>query len=233
MVLQTGPPAQLRCTPVTTRRSIAAPAGLLFAGSLLVSLAGAGLWYDRQAESVTAQAMQFLDRDLAREGWSAEVRQIAAWAIQENDHAGLPFVVIDQARGRVFAFDAKGRLAGSTPILRSPDWVDDGAPPGRFVADTRRSARGGAIIWANGRDTLSLLAAPPTWKRRPVAVHYHGGHPHGRSLHVTGEFYRQHLQAFRQHAGVAYVLPGTLEMRRSLRVYASARGDPHETRSTA
>lgn len=202
----------------------------MFAGSLLVSLAGAGLWYDRHAAAAVADAMTFLDRDLAREGWSAEVRQVTAWAIQENDHAGLPFVVIDQARGRVFAFDAKGRLAGSTAILRSPEWADDGAPPGRFVADTRRSGHANAIVWANERDTLSLLAAPPAWKRQPVAVQYHGRHAHGRTLHVTGEFYRRHLQAFRQQAGVAYVLPGTLEMRRNLRVYAHLRGN---TRSTA
>lgn len=204
----------------------------MFAGSLLLSLAAVGMWFDRHAESTTAQAMTFLDRDLAREGWSAEVRQIAAWAIQENDHASLPFVVIDQARGRVFAFDAGGRLAGSTPILRSPEWADDGAPPGRFVADTRRSARVGAIVWANERDTLSLLAAPPAGKRQPEAVQYHQGSAHGRSLHVASEFYRRHLHPFRQHAGVAYVLPGTLEIRRNPRVYAQAAGH-HATRSTA
>lgn len=194
----------------------------MFAGTLLVSLTVAGVWFDRQAESTTAQAMTFLDRDLAREGWSAEVRQIAAWAIQENDHSSLPFVVIDQARGRVFAFDSSGRLAGSTPILRSPEWADDGAPPGRFVADKRRSARAGAIVWANERDTLSLLAAPPEWKRQPEAVGYHDGAAHRGSLHVAGEFYRTHLHPFRRNAGVAYVLPGTLEMRRNPRVYAQA-----------
>ncbi len=219
---------------MTKRRSIAAPAGLVFAGSLLVALTSAGMWYDHHAARATAEAMAFLDRDLAREGWSAEVRQITAWAIQQNDHAGLPFVVIDQARGRVFAFDATGRLAGSTPILRSPEWADDGAPPGRFVADVRRSGHAGtAIVWANEHDTLALLAAPPAWKRQPVAVQYHAGNPHRRSLHVTGEFYRRHLQTFRHHAGVAYVLPGMLDMRRSLRVYAHGRGDSDQTRSIA
>ena len=221
--------------PVTIRRSIAAPASLVFAGILLAALTSVGMWYDRQAAAATAAAINFLDRDLAREGWSSDVRQIAAWAIQENDHAGLPFVVIDQARGRVFAFNANGRLAGSTPILRSPEWdADDGAPPGRFVADKRRSARVAAIVWANERHTVSLLAAPPAWKGQPVPVRYHHGHGngHGRSLHVASEFYRQHLQSFRRNAGVAYVLPGTLELRRSLRVYANARAEHDHTRST-
>lgn len=202
------------------RPSIAGPAGFLFAGTLVASLLGFGAWYDRQAQAVTDTAMRFLDRDLAAEGWSAQVRQVAAWAIQSNDHASLPFVVIDQARGRVFAFDADGRLAGSTPILSGPDWTDDSAPAGRFVADTRRSARIGMIVWANERDTLSVLAASPEWKGRPVPVRYHRN-DHGRSLHVAGEFYRQHLHAFRQQAGVAYVLPGLLELRDGLRLYAA------------
>lgn len=203
------------------RRSIAAPAGLLFAGALLASLLGFGVMYDQQARSATDAAMSVLDRDLATEGWSAEVRKIAAWAIRSNDHASLPFVVIDQARGRVFAFDGNGRLAGSTPILRGPEWTDDSAPAGRFVADTRRSARVGVIVWANERDTLSLLAASPDWKGRPVPVHYHRDR-HGRSLHVASEFHRQHLHAFRQQAGVAYVLPGMLDMGRGQGLYAAA-----------
>ena len=213
------------------RRSIAAPAGFLFAGTLLASLLGFGALYDRQARSETDAAMSALDRDLATEGWSAEVRQIAAWAIQSNDHASLPFVVIDQARGRVFAFDGNGRLAGSTPILRGPEWTDDSAPAGRFVADTRRSARVGVIVWANERDTLSVLAASPHWQGRPMPVHDHG-YRHGRSLHVASEFYRQHLHAFRQRAGVAYVLPGMLDMRRDTRMYAAAT-PRHDARSAA
>lgn len=214
---------------IPRRRSFAAPASLVFAGSLLASLAGFGVLYDRHAGAAADAALKSLDRDLAREGWSAPVREIAAWAIESHDHAGLPFVVIDQARGRVFAFDANGRLGGSTPILRSPEWADDAAPPGRFVADTRRSAGDGAIVWANGHETLAVLATPPDWKRRPVAVQYHRPH-HSRSLHVAREFYRQHLRAFRQQAGVAYVLPGTLDLRRMPRVYAQS---AHHTRSAS
>lgn len=204
------------------RRPRAGPTGLVFATVLLASLIGFGVFSDRANESATAAAMATLDRDLAREGWSAEVRQIAAWAIGSGDHAGLPFIVVDQARGRLFAFSGKGRLVGSTPILQGDGSTDDGAPPGRFVADTRHAGSDAAIVWANEHDTLLLQAAPPpaAWKQQPVATRYH--RHAGGSLHVAGEFYRQHLRAFRHRASVAYVLPGALGMQRSTRVYTLA-----------
>lgn len=193
--------------------------GVVFAATLLGSVLGFGLLYDRAVETDTAAAMAALDRDLAGEGWSAPVRQVAAWAIQTNDHRGLPFVVIDQAHGRLFAFGGDGRLAGSTPILRDPVGIEPSAPTGRFVADTRRSARAGAIVWAN-EHVLSLDAAPPPARgHEPMAAAFH--HRGSGSLHVAGEFYRRHLNAFRHRSSVAYVLPGELGVQRSQRVYAA------------
>lgn len=206
---------------MTHRRATRLAPGLAFAATLLASVFGFGLWSDRVADADTASAMQSLDRDLAREGWSPEVRQVAAWAIRTNDHRGLPFLVIDQVHARLFAFDGGGRLAGSTPILRNP--VDDElTPAGRFVAESRRSARAGVIVWANEHDTLSLDAAPPQQQRdrAPLAAGFH--HRWGSSLHIAGDFYQRHLHAFRHQASVAYVLPGEPGVHRSHRVYAAA-----------
>jgi hypothetical protein len=207
---------------VIHRRATRLAPGLAFAAALLASVFGLGLWSDRVSESDTASAMQSLDRDLAREGWSPEVRQVAAWAIRTNDHRGLPFLVIDQVHARLFAFDGGGRLAGSTPILRNP--VDDElTPAGRFVADSRRSARAGVIVWANEHDTLALDGAPPAQQRDrdPLAA---GFHRHwGSSLHIASDFYQRHLHAFRHQASVAYVLPAEPGVHHSHRVYA---GDP-------
>jgi hypothetical protein len=203
---------------------------IAFATAVLGSVLGFGLVYDRAVESDTAAAMAALDRDLAREGWSPQVRQMAAWAIQSNDHGGLPFVVIDQARGRLFAFNGDGRLAGSTPILRDPVDLEPSAPVGRFVADTRRSAREGAIVWANEHDMLSLDAALPQARgHAPIAAAFH--HRGGGSLHVAGEFYRRHLNAFRHRSSVAYVLPGDLGVHRGQRVYALEPQPAGNTRS--
>jgi hypothetical protein len=204
---------------VIQRRATRLLPGLAFATTLLASVLGFGVWSDRTAGSATAQAMGSLDRDLAREGWSAEVRQVAAWAIRTNDHRGLPFLVIDQVHARLFAFDGSGRLAGSTPILRNP--VDDElTPAGRFVADSRRSARAGVIVWANEHDTLSLDGAPPPPQHEhdPLAAGFH--HRWGSSLHVASDFYQRHLHAFRHQASVAYVLPAEPGVHRSHRVYA-------------
>jgi hypothetical protein len=205
---------------VIQRRATRLLPGLAFATTLLASVIGFGLWSDHASQTATSQAMASLDRDLAREGWSAPVRQVAAWAIRTNDHRGLPFLVIDQVHGRLFAFDGSGRLAGSTPILRNP--VDDElTPAGRFVADSRRSTRGGVLVWANEHDTLSLDGAPPQQQheRDPLAA---GFHRHwGSSLHIASEFYQRHLHAFRHQASVAYVLPGEPGVHRSHRVYAA------------
>jgi hypothetical protein len=204
--------------------------GLVFASALIASVLGFGLFYDRAAQTQAAAAMDALDRDLAREVWSDEVRRIAAWAIRTNDHRSLPFVVIDQAHARLFAFDDQGRLAGSTPILRNPVDLEEAAPAGRFVADTRRSSRVDAIVWANEHDVLSLDDTPPAPHRdEPVAA---GFHHHGAgSIHVPGDFFRRHLHAFRHQASVAYVLPGELGMHRHFRVYAAGRYAPESTRS--
>jgi hypothetical protein len=204
---------------VIHRRATRLVPGLAFATILLGSVFGFGLWSDHASEAATAQALGSLDRDLAREGWSDDVRQMAAWAIRTNDHRGQPFLIIDQVHGRLFAFEGSGRVAGSTPILRNP--VDDEtAPAGRFVADTRRSAGSGVIVWANERDTLSLDGTPPRERERePLETGFH--HRWGSSLHVASEFYQRHLHAFRRQASVAYVLPLQAGVHRSHRVYAA------------
>jgi len=163
-----------------------------------------------------------LDRDLAREGWSSEVRQTAAWVITTGDNRGLPFVVIDQVRQRLFAFGDDGHLVGSTPILPSGGWRENPAPPGRFVADSWHSTYADAIVWANRGQALSLRAAPAASTERRLATEQVKDHDQVGSFHVASEFYRQHLRAFRHHASVAYVLPDALSVRRNFIVYAAA-----------
>ena len=216
---------------VTQRLAARLAPGLVFAASLLVCVLGFGVYYDRACEAATAQALASLDRDLAREGWSAGARQMAGWAIRTNDHRGLPFVVIDQTHARLFAFDALGRLAASAQILSDPVGAAGWAPAGRLVADTRRSARLGTIVWANDHDVLWVDPAPPNDDDRfPIAAAFH--HHAGRALHVPSEFYREHLHALRQQASIAYVLPGEPEMHRSSRSYAVRRvRGPNRSRS--
>lgn len=218
---------------MTQRRFSARLSRFAFSITLLAILIGSGAYFDHTAgrQSGRAAAMALLDRDLAREGWSAEVRQTAAWVISTGDNRGLPFVVIDQVRQRLFAFGDDGRLVGSTPILSSGRWREEAAPAGRFVADRWHSTYADAIVWANRDQALSLRAAPATASERRLAAEQVKDRARAGSFHVAGEFYRQHLSAFRHHASVAYVLPDMLPVRRNFIVYASSSTSARAARS--
>ena len=158
----------------------------MFQTSLIVALIGFGFYFDHEAASApSAQTLAQLRVQLASERAAPEVQQVAVWAVDSSDHAGLPFVVVDKARARLFAFDPQGRLQGSAPVLLGASHQDGPATAamlaGRFVADPRRSARGNGIVWVRAGVTLSL--------------------------NVPADFYRDHLSRLRTQESVAYVLP--------------------------
>jgi hypothetical protein len=195
-----------------------------------VGVAGWLLDHKLSQEGPPRQPTTLLAREFAVHGSSPEVQRVAIWVLTSNDHAGHPFLIIDQARARLFAFSGQGRLVGSTPVLRGVAWADPPAPAGRFVADGWRSARTGAMVWANAGQALSLRAATPSTapRRLASAAADEGDLADGEadrqagSFQVAGEFYRQHLRALRHQASVAYVLPDTLPVRRSTASYAVA-----------
>jgi hypothetical protein len=192
------------------------PSSPVFPISLIAALIAFGAYFDHQAalapvpETVTA-----LHAELAREHAAPEVQQVARWAIDSLDHAGLPFVVIDQARARLFMFDPQGRFRGSAPILREASHGDvpDAAatPAGRFVADTWLSTHSEGIVWVHAGTALSLhgvpAAAPGLSRLWPVSGNVQDERISDNSLHVAADFYRQHLSPLRGQASVAYVLP--------------------------
>lgn len=158
----------------------------MFQTSLVAALIGFGLYFDHEAASAPpAQAVAQLRAQLARERAAPEVQQVAAWAVDSSDHAGLPFVVVDKTRERLFAFDPHGRLQGSAPVLLGASHEDGAATPaapaGRFLAHPRRSASSSGIVWVRAGVVLSL--------------------------NVPVDFYRDHLSGLRTQESVAYVLP--------------------------
>jgi hypothetical protein len=209
---------------VTQRpRTAGGPSGLLFSSILLAALVASGLFFDRSAgrDAAASRAGVLLDRELARAGWSAEVRQVASWSISSDDHAGQPFVIIDQARARLFAFTGQGLLAGSTRILGGEPHRA-ALPAGRYSADAWRSARAGTIVWADLERALSLQAVPAAPSREVVVSTALPNGASDASVQVAGEFYRQHLRAFRSQDSVLYVLPGVMPWQRSLTRYAAS-----------
>jgi hypothetical protein len=165
---------------------VSRPGSPVFQTLLIAALIGFGLYFDHEAASApSAQTLAQLRAQLASERAAPEVQQVAVWAVDSSDHAGLPFVVVDKARARLFAFDPQGRLQGSAPVLLGASHGDGPAAAsmlaGRFVADPRRSALSDVIVWVRAGVSLSL--------------------------NVPTGFYRDHLSGLRTQESVAYVLP--------------------------
>jgi hypothetical protein len=176
---------------VKKRLLVSRPNSPVFQTSLVAALIGFGLYFDHEAASApSAQTLAQLRAQLASERAAPEVQQVAVWAVDSSDPAGLPFVVVDKARARLFAFDPQGHLQGSAPVLlgaSQENGQENGRGSsaamlaGRFVADPRRSARSDGIVWVRAGVVLSL--------------------------NVPTDFYRAHLSRLRTQESVAYVLP--------------------------
>jgi hypothetical protein len=141
------------------------PSGPVFYSALLAALVGFGVFFDHTSAVALQQPENAprLHADLAREHASPEVLHVARWVLDSQDNDGLPFLVIDKAHARLFAFDEAARLLATGPVLPGTergDWLaGPAAPAGRFVADTWLS-RGDAIVWVGDGATLSLHLTP-------------------------------------------------------------------------
>lgn len=82
-------------------QSLTREPALLFGSALLSLVLGLGLFFDHLADT-------------------NDVRDVARWAVDSHDHGGLPFAVLDKAKGRLFAFDAQGHLRGSAAVVSNP-----------------------------------------------------------------------------------------------------------------
>jgi hypothetical protein len=209
---------------------------LLFYFMLTSSVIGAGFAFDRLAHTGPAalDTHSALQADMARENASPEVRRVAHWAVDSNDHASLPFVIVDKTHARLFAFDGTGRFQGSTSVLLGSQRSDgEGAaitPAGRFSMDSWLSARSDGIVWVNGDTLLSLHGAdavvpPGRARQRLASAVVEDKRISDGSLHVAPEFYRQYLALLRSHASVVYVLPETRPVEQVFSLYGEV--PPH------
>ena len=209
------------------------PSGPVFYTGLLATLLGFGVFFDHAASltRVEPQAALVLHADLARARASKDVLHVAQWVIDSHDHAGLPFVVVDKAMARLFAFDAFGRLRGNAPVLLGSARGDGSAvpatPAGRFIADTWRSTLGNGIVWVNGDASVSLhgvssALSPGRGKQRLTSDVIDDKRISDGSLHVADEFYQEYLGPLRHQASVVYVLPEVLPVRKVFSTMAPA-----------
>ena len=112
--------------------------------------------------------------DLRGERASADVRNIADWAVDSGDSGGLPFAIVDKVDSRVFVFDADGHLRGASPALVGAargDTSEPGignraissitpperiTPAGRFSAVMGVGPHGEDILWVDYDNALAL-----------------------------------------------------------------------------
>jgi hypothetical protein len=178
----------------------------LFPAGLTLAVLGFGVYFDHASSSIAApQQAAAMDRALARDDASPDVRRVAQWAVATQDTAGLPFVVVDNVESRIFAFDPQGRSIGSASVH------DGSAPqraasdsPGRFVADPIASARSGAVVWVSAGRQIAVRSADGNATPPDDAS----------SLEVERAFWIERLAALRTQPSVAYVLPKAQGARR-------------------
>lgn len=180
----------------------------LFPAGLVAALVGAGLWFDLAESFAVVPQRQPLavESELAREAASPAVREVVQWAVTTHDHAGFPFVVVDKAQARIYAFDLHGRLRGTAPV--APVLSEGLAPPllpaGRFTAEPLAAATApGAVVWSNGATRVAVRADDEA-QGPPAAAS-------AAALRVAPEFWHECLAGLRAQPSIAYVLPQSVQ----------------------
>lgn len=161
---------------------------------------------------------------------SQNARQLADWALDSGDNAGLPFLVVDKVAARVFAFSANGQLLGAAPALLGlargdhsvpgigsrklstirPD--ERTTPAGRFVASLDRNLKGEEILWIDYDAAISMHRVINVPKERRLQ-RLDSANPleHRISfgcINVPVKFYEGVVSpAFTGTSGIVYVLP--------------------------
>jgi hypothetical protein len=167
---------------------------------------------------------------------SAGARQVADWAASSGDNGGLPFVVIDKIRARLFVFDAAGLLRGASMALLGFAHGDDAipgvgarklaairpeeriTPAGRFVAALGRDLQQD-ILWVDYDNSISLhrvVTGNPGDHRRQRLL---GLSPLNKRIsygciNVPARFYDEVVRTvFAGTSGIVYILPEQHKLR--------------------
>jgi hypothetical protein len=162
---------------------------------------------------------------------SSDARQVADWVVRTRDNQHLSFVILDKREARLFVFDAKGQMRGSTPVLLGAAVGDDSVegignrpiaqvrpeerttPAGRFIAEPGRNSLGEDVVWVDYHAAVSMhrvRALEPRERRlerlaSPTAADNRISYG---CINVPLRFYEDLLRpTFRQSRGVVYVLP--------------------------
>jgi hypothetical protein len=167
---------------------------------------------------------------------SAEVRRVAAWIVQSDDHGDLQFIIVDKVNARLFLFDHAGGLRASAPVLIGLAAGDDSppdigtrplskiapservTPAGRFIAAPGEDTAGNEIIWIDYNAAVALHRVsdrkPGSGAKSRLERLKNGSAADRRislgCVNVSTEFYDNFIApTFGKSEGVIYILPTT------------------------
>jgi hypothetical protein len=164
---------------------------------------------------------------------TADVRQLANWAVFTRNHENKPFVILDKKDARVYVFDRTGRLKAESPALLGFAVGDDNAPgigtkaiadvrpeerttpAGRFVAEMGMNTRNEDVVWVDYDAAVSMhrvLTTNPEERRleRLATPTSEDNRVSYGCINLPAAFYEQVLApTVRSEGAIIYVLPET------------------------
>jgi hypothetical protein len=179
---------------------------------------------------------------------SAQAGVIRTWVVASGDNLELPFVIVDKARARVFAFDRAGALKGSAPALiglgrgdRSPTGIGQRrladilpaeriTPAERFVAGLGNDLGEADILWVDYDNSISLhrVISGNSKDRRMQRLASESADDNRISygcINVPTKFFDGViLSLFNRTNGIVYILPEATPLNEIFALPASALG---------
>jgi hypothetical protein len=155
------------------------------------------------------------------------------WVLATHDNQGMPFIIVDKKHARIFVFENKGHLLGTSPALlglslgdtdvsdivqRQPDGLGKAervTPSGRFLSEPGRNLNGEAVIWIDYAARLAIHRLRPAAAHERRAARLASATPDDNRISlgcviVSESFYDAVINpAFSRSRGVVYVLPET------------------------
>lgn len=168
---------------------------------------------------------------------SADAQTLLQWVRSSADNAGAPFMIIDKRQARVWVFDGKGALRGSSAVLLGLARGDASVPgigtrplaqvrtyerttpAGRFVVEPGRNLGQEDVLWIDYDAAVSMhrvRATNPSEKRlqRLASPSPADNRISYGCINVPVRFFDRVIQpGFARLGGVAYVLPEVRPLR--------------------
>ena len=165
-----------------------------------------------------------------------EVRRVAAWVVASNDHAALPFAIVDKIAARGYVFSAKAGFSATRPCWwawrAATRWCPASAsarwrrfaprnaatPAGRFASVPGHTTGGDRVFWLDYDEGIAMHTVvtnvPAEERLRRMASPDPAEHRISYGcINFPPSFFDQVLApALARRGSVVYVLPDTRQL---------------------